>query len=232
MDETSESGTARCPGPSVQDYLDPDSRPVPPRLRFDVNDQLGSEDIATDRYLSRVGRARDARRSGAGCGSSPAWTSEIPEVGDHEIYEIGDDSLIVVRTGAGRDPRLLQRLPAPRPQAAQPAAATSREFRCPFHGFAWNLDGTIKDIPCAWDFPPRQPGEVRACPQAQVGHLARLRLHQHGPVRASPFESYSRHLRRVLHLAAGGPLQSLHIAARSALQLEGRARRRSSSPST
>jgi phenylpropionate dioxygenase-like ring-hydroxylating dioxygenase large terminal subunit len=27
------------------------------------------------------------------------------------------------------------------------------EVRCPFHGFAWHLDGTLKDIPAAWDFP-------------------------------------------------------------------------------
>jgi len=26
------------------------------------------------------------------------------------------------------------------------------EFRCPYHGFAWNLDGSFKDAPCLWDF--------------------------------------------------------------------------------
>ena len=27
------------------------------------------------------------------------------------------------------------------------------EIRCPFHGFAWHLDGTLKGIPAEWDFP-------------------------------------------------------------------------------
>ena len=25
-------------------------------------------------------------------------------------------------------------------------------LRCPFHGFTWNNDGSLKEIPCAWDF--------------------------------------------------------------------------------
>ena len=27
------------------------------------------------------------------------------------------------------------------------------EIRCPFHGFAWELDGDLKDVPAKWDFP-------------------------------------------------------------------------------
>jgi hypothetical protein len=27
------------------------------------------------------------------------------------------------------------------------------ELRCPFHGFCWNLDGELEDIPAQWDFP-------------------------------------------------------------------------------
>ena len=26
-------------------------------------------------------------------------------------------------------------------------------LRCPFHGMSWNLDGTLREIPCRWDFP-------------------------------------------------------------------------------
>jgi phenylpropionate dioxygenase-like ring-hydroxylating dioxygenase large terminal subunit len=26
-------------------------------------------------------------------------------------------------------------------------------FRCPFHGWTWNLDGSLAEIPCRWDFP-------------------------------------------------------------------------------
>jgi nitrite reductase/ring-hydroxylating ferredoxin subunit len=29
----------------------------------------------------------------------------------------------------------------------------ARDFRCSFHGWAWNLDGSLKEVPCQWDFP-------------------------------------------------------------------------------
>ena len=54
------------------------------------------------------------------------------------------------------------------------------ELRCPFHGFSWNLDGSLKSIiPTTWDFPHAQDKDMRL-PQVQGRHLGRLRLHQHG----------------------------------------------------
>src|SRR6185295_16686628 len=41
------------------------------------------------------------------------------------------------------------------------------QFRCPFHGFTWNLDGTLKEIPCRWDFPHLKDQDMKL-PQAQV----------------------------------------------------------------
>ena len=29
----------------------------------------------------------------------------------------------------------------------------AQELRCSFHGFCWQLDGTLKQVPCEWDFP-------------------------------------------------------------------------------
>jgi phenylpropionate dioxygenase-like ring-hydroxylating dioxygenase large terminal subunit len=30
---------------------------------------------------------------------------------------------------------------------------SSASLRCPYHGWDWNLDGTLKSLPCEWDFP-------------------------------------------------------------------------------
>ena len=27
------------------------------------------------------------------------------------------------------------------------------EFRCPYHGWSWGIDGGLKEITCEWDFP-------------------------------------------------------------------------------
>ena len=41
-------------------------------------------------------------------------------------------------------------------------------FRCPFHGFTWNLDGSLAHIPAQWDFPQVVPEEF-CLPKAKVG---------------------------------------------------------------
>ncbi len=35
----------------------------------------------------------------------------------------------------------------------------SSAFTCPFHGWSWQLDGSIKDIPARWDFPHVHEGK-------------------------------------------------------------------------
>ena len=41
------------------------------------------------------------------------------------------------------------------------------EFRCPYHALAWNIDGTFKDNPIAWDFPQWESKDV-SLPEARV----------------------------------------------------------------
>ena len=55
---------------------------------------------------------------------------------------------------------------------AEPSCAPSqdhvRQFRCPFHGMTWNIDGSLREMPCAWDFPDVDAASFRL-PEAQVG---------------------------------------------------------------
>ncbi len=44
----------------------------------------------------------------------------------------------------------------------------SSEFRCPFHGFAWEIDGSLKHVPCEWDFPQIENPADWGLLQAQV----------------------------------------------------------------
>jgi hypothetical protein len=45
---------------------------------------------------------------------------------------------------------------------------SKQEFRCPFHGFTWNKDGSFLHNPIAWDF-PQCSAEQLQLPQAKVG---------------------------------------------------------------
>ena len=89
----------RSPGPSVQDYLDKDSRPIPEVLRYEISDALGSEDISVDRYVSQDWHDREMEKVWRKAWQFACRLDQIPQVGDHVVYEIGGDSLIVMRTG-------------------------------------------------------------------------------------------------------------------------------------
>jgi phenylpropionate dioxygenase-like ring-hydroxylating dioxygenase large terminal subunit len=156
----------RGPAPSVQDFLDNDSRPVPDVLRYHRNDYLGDEDIDTDRYLSSEWHRMEVERVWRRVWQFACREEDIPEVGDHVVYEIADDSLLVTRTGPG-EIRAYFNACLHRGRALRTDDGNVPEFRCPFHGFTWGLSGELKSIPCAWDFPHVDYAEL-SLPEAQV----------------------------------------------------------------
>jgi phenylpropionate dioxygenase-like ring-hydroxylating dioxygenase large terminal subunit len=40
------------------------------------------------------------------------------------------------------------------------AADNAPEITCSFHGWSWNLDGSLKSVPCRWDFPALSDDEA------------------------------------------------------------------------
>ena len=44
----------------------------------------------------------------------------------------------------------------------------AKNLRCLFHGWNWNLDGSLKEIPCQWDFPSVDMAEYHL-PETAVG---------------------------------------------------------------
>ena len=89
---------------------------------------------------------------------------EIPDVGDYHVYEIADMSFLIVRTADGikayrnaclHRGRLLR----------ETHGKGAKNMRCAFHGWAWNLDGSLKEIPCEWDFPSVDDATAPRCPR-------------------------------------------------------------------
>jgi nitrite reductase/ring-hydroxylating ferredoxin subunit len=163
----SDVAPARSPGPSVQAYLDSDSRPVPDVLRYEVNDPLGSQDVSVDRYVSRAWHDQEVEKVWRKAWQFACRLDQIPEVGDHVLYEIAGDSLIVMRAGPD-EIRAHFNACLHRGRKLRGQGGSVSELRCPFHSFAWNLDGSLKDIPCQWDFGHIKP-ETFGLPQARVG---------------------------------------------------------------
>jgi phenylpropionate dioxygenase-like ring-hydroxylating dioxygenase large terminal subunit len=163
-----EGPTARSRGPSVQEVLARDVNPPPDCLRVDAPARhLGLEDVSIDRYFSKDFHDREVEKVWRKTWQMACRLEEIPDVGDHVVYEIVHDSVIVVRVSdteiRGYINSCLHRGTQLRAQGGN-----VRHFKCPVHGMTWGLDGTVSGIPCAWDFP--HIDRDRFClPQVKVG---------------------------------------------------------------
>ena len=83
------------------------------------------------------------------------------------VYEIADWSLIVTRT-AQDEIRAFHNSCLHRGTQLRTSSGKVKQFRCPYHGFTWNLDGTLHEIPSAWDFPHVDQDDF-SLPEARVG---------------------------------------------------------------
>ena len=162
----------RSPGPSWQDVLDQDSRPVPDFLRAESPYLNGFGDIPKDRYLSREWHVKEKA-----CLWSRVWQfacreEQIPEVGSYIVYEIADQSYLVTRVSED-EIKAYPNVCLHRGRLLKTYDGRCSEFRCPYHGFAWHLDGELKNIPAEWDFPHLEArSEDMALPEVKVGTWA------------------------------------------------------------
>ncbi len=157
---------ARSEATSVQEYLDQDSRPVPDSLRYSANDQTDPADIPIARYTSPEFARLEMERMWYRVWQFACFEDEVAEVGDHVIYDIGDKSFIVLRTADGV--RAYVNSCLHRGRLLRERGGRVPELRCTFHGFTWNLDGSLKSIPCQWDF-PHVDTSTMTLPEAKVG---------------------------------------------------------------
>jgi phenylpropionate dioxygenase-like ring-hydroxylating dioxygenase large terminal subunit len=151
-DQLSAAGQARCPALTVQDYLDLDSQPVPVALRRDSYVYLGSDDIPKDRYTSRRFHDLEVEKMWSRTWQICCREEDVARPGDTVVYDLADTSIVVVRTDHGRIKAYYNSC-LHRGTALRSVSGHVRELRCPFHGFAWTLDGALSEVPGEWDFP-------------------------------------------------------------------------------
>ncbi|AQA19617.1 (2Fe-2S)-binding protein [Halioglobus japonicus] len=143
----------RSDGETYQEMLDKETNPVPDALRESTDTFLGSENIPTDRYLSREFHDKEVEHMWNRTWQAVCRETEIGRPGDFFTYDIARYSIVVTRTESGAikgyHNACLHRGRALR----SVESGTAREFKCPFHGFRWSLEGDFLGAPCQWDFP-------------------------------------------------------------------------------
>jgi phenylpropionate dioxygenase-like ring-hydroxylating dioxygenase large terminal subunit len=140
------------PGPSISELLAAEHRAVPVVLKEQHQVPLPTGPISTDRYHSYDWHRREVTKVWQRVWQVACRVDELLDPGDHVVYDIVDDSVIVTRTAAG-DIRAFINVCLHRGTKLRVADGNVPAFRCPFHGFMWNLDGSLADIPSAWDYP-------------------------------------------------------------------------------
>ncbi len=164
--ESVEPACPRSPGVSVQEYLDNDARSVPPVLRYDINDDLGTEPLDAQRYYTREFHDAEVDKVWRKVWQFVCREDHIPNPGDHITYDIADDKWIIMRQRDGSI-KALSNVCLHRGRALRQEGGKVNELRCSFHGFSWNIDGSSKFIPCKWDFPQLDQATF-VLPEAQV----------------------------------------------------------------
>lgn len=162
---------ARYPGDSVQDVLraDGDITRQPESYRSESYRFLGTEDIAFDRFTSAEFFHAEVERMWPRTWQWACREEHIPEPGDFYVYEVVGYSFIISRTDDGEIKAFynacLHRGTKLKPGNSE---GSGSDFTCPFHAWKWNLDGTLKDLPCQWDFPHVDKAKF-TLPEARVG---------------------------------------------------------------
>lgn len=154
-------------GPKVQDLLRTERRPVPDFFFEESATDLGVEGIPVERYLSQEFHELEIRKVWRKVWQMACREEEIPNPGDHVVYEIGPDSFIVVRTRSGEIKALVNAC-LHRGRRLRAEGGCAPEFRCPYHGFTWEIDGSFASNPSPWDFPQIDESRFRL-PEAKVG---------------------------------------------------------------
>ena len=141
---------------SVGELLRADSRPVPPPLLEHRPSTLGTHDVHTSAYTSQEIHDLEVEKLWKKVWQWACRLEEIPNVGDHVVYDVAHLSVIVVRVEEGNDPGAVKayyNVCLHRGTQLRVTDGNVPAFRCPFHGWTWNLDGSIDWIACEWDFP-------------------------------------------------------------------------------
>jgi phenylpropionate dioxygenase-like ring-hydroxylating dioxygenase large terminal subunit len=140
------------PSLTYQLLLDTDTHEVPEVLRWSSPMAPSTADVAVERYTSAAFHQLEVEKLWTKVWQMACREEDVPEVGDHLTYDIVGRSVLIVRS-APEEIRAFVNVCPHRGRLLKESPGRSQELRCAFHGFAWNLDGALKQVPCQWDFP-------------------------------------------------------------------------------
>jgi len=202
-------GSARSEGPSMQALLAVDSRPVPKPLLDNDHIHHGSADVPKSRYTSAAFAELEKEFVWRKTWQMACHVDELPKSGSHVVYDVADESILVVRNGEGTI-KAFHNACLHRGTKLRTDDGRAASFRCPFHGWTWDLDGQLVAMPGSWDFSHLTADPTcTGLPEVQVALWHNWVFVNMDP-QAEPFETYAAKL--IEHFADGFDYSDRYIA--------------------
>jgi phenylpropionate dioxygenase-like ring-hydroxylating dioxygenase large terminal subunit len=125
--------------------------------------------VPKDAYLTREFLEAEKRRLWPRVWQVACREEEIPNVGNYVTFDIGDESLIVVRSATDRI-KCFFNVCLHRGRRLTESSGTTQRFHCQYHGWQWHLDGTCARVldHADWDGCPSMKAEDLSLVEARV----------------------------------------------------------------
>lgn len=142
---------AARPRPTVQEMLESDHVAPPDVLRNASEVDLGHDPIPAERYTCQAFADQERAKVFGQAWQMACREEDLTDPGDVYVYDGPAGSVVLARQPGG-EIRAFVNVCLHRGRRLCDKADHLVHFRCPFHGFSWNLDGTSRKITNAWDF--------------------------------------------------------------------------------
>lgn len=120
---------------------------------------LGTDPIPVFRYTDPAYMEKEWDQMWTKVWLMGGFVSDVPEPGDYICTEIGRESILLVR-GSDRVIRAFYNVCQHRANQLRPnGLGHAASFKCAYHHWEWTIDGDVRNIPDADDFPQGTPCE-------------------------------------------------------------------------
>ena len=144
-----------------------------PQMRVNSPIEAGpATRVSKERYISREYHELEKEHLWSRVWQMAAHEDDFPLVGNVVPYDITDKSYLIVRTGEDEYKAYHNACLHRGRKLREYRGRGLKEIQCSFHGWTWNLDGTIKRVPCPYDYPDLEPAD-ESLPEVKLGRWGR-----------------------------------------------------------
>lgn len=143
--------------PNWRDLAKADSKPVPDTLTMESAPNLGTARIPVKNYISAEVHQQEVEKVWKRTWQVVCREEEIPNVGDHFVYEVAGMSFLVVRQEDNTFKAFWNVCLHRGRKLVDESGCEAKQFKCNYHAWTWKPNGDLAFYPGKWDFPDVDP---------------------------------------------------------------------------